>query len=221
MIVGFDGLTGSGKTLSMVINLARKYRQTGKPIFANFQCKVPAIDFRKWNRPVIKGQYVNAIVLRSDDFIDRLLKERSGIFAVDEAGFVFNNRKWRTLPFELVARFQQSRKLGVDIFYTTQNIMRVDMTLRELTHMQVMCRMDYLPFATQPYILRNFAYYNPLIGHDSPQMRILWGAYSEFWFSWQFKKFYPMYDTLELVDFSVGDDKKKIIKPLIVEHQTI
>jgi hypothetical protein len=214
MIKGFTGLTGSGKTLSMVMAGCRHYKDTKRPIYSNFKMGVFEYEGEgmfarkvkdKDGKPVIKW----AEVLRSDDFIDKLMVTKTGLFLVDEAGFVFNNRKWRTLPFELVARFQQSRKLGVDIFYTTQNIMRVDMTLRELTHVQIMCEMDTLPFASNHWRLRNEAYFNPIIGKDSESNRRLYEAYREWWFWWQFKRFYPLYDTLEIVEYSTGAEKKQ------------
>jgi hypothetical protein len=214
MIFGFTGLTGSGKTLSMVACACRHYKETKRPIYSNFRMGVFEYEGEGWRKkqlfnkdgtPVITW----ATVLRGNDFIDKLMVTKTGLFLVDEAGFVFNNRKWRELPFELVARFQQSRKLGVDIYYTTQNITRVDMTLRELTHVQVMCEMDTLPFMHEHWRLQNFAYYNPIIGHDSEGNRKLYEAWHEWWFWWQFKKFYQLYDTLEIVDFSLGSDKAK------------
>lgn len=212
MIKAFTGLTGSGKTLSMVMAACRHYKDMERPIFSNFRMGVwdyegeGIFKHKKMvnGKPAIKW----ATVLRSDDFIEKLLSTKTGLFLVDEAGFVFNNRKWRTLPFELVARFQQSRKLGVDIYYTSQNISRVDMTLRELTHVQIMCQMDTMPFASSHWRLLNEAYYNPIIGHDSESNRKLYEAYREWWFWWQFKKYYSLYDTLELINFSIGKDKK-------------
>ena len=215
MITAFTGLTGSGKTLSMVIEACRNYKNTRKPVFSNFKMAVWAYEGRGLGTHIVRNDkkqkmVVPATVLKSNDFIDKLMTTRSGLFLVDEAGFVFNNRRWRTLPFEMMARFQQSRKLGVDIMYTTQAITRVDMTLRELTHVQVICSMENIPFVGEPYLLRNDAFYSELIGHDSKANRELYHAFNERYLWWQFKKYYPLYDTMELIDYSLGSEKKVI-----------
>jgi len=228
MITAFTGLTGSGKTLSMVGSAFHHWKLHKRPVYANFYCRFPLLPFGKAppalytckqkilseefeTNPNVKlgdkGWFYEVNYLPSGEFIDKLLTTKNGLFLVDEAGFVFNSRKWSKLPFDLVARFQQSRKLGVDIMYTTQNIKRVDTTLRELTHLQVMCAFDRLFLTKKDFFLRNRAYYNPIIDHDTTENRKLWKAYEMTIFFNEFQKWYQYYDTTQLVEYSVGSSK--------------
>lgn len=203
MIRAYTGLTGSGKTLSMVRDASYHYSNFRRPIFSNFKCKVfDVVD--KFGGMIRKrtGKTIEATVLKNEDFIEKLLTTKDGLFLVDEAGFVFNNRMWKLLPFDLVARFQESRKVGIDIFYTTQNIMRVDKVLRDLTHIQVMCSFMEFPTTDWHMFLRNYAYTNQIINRDSKENRKLYFAWEDNIPWWDFKKYYKMYDTLERIPFS-------------------
>lgn len=201
MIRAYTGLTGSGKTLSMVRDATYHWKNYRRPIYSNFQMSV--FDYNNsWLWPRMNGKKVEATVLKNEDFIYKMLSTENGLFLVDEAGFVFNNRLWKKLPFDLIARFQESRKVGIDIFYTTQNIQRVDKVLRDLTHVQVMCSFVDFPLTDIHLFLRNYAYTNPIIGHDSKENRKLYFAWEDNIPFWQFKKYYKMYDTLERIPFS-------------------
>ena len=212
MIRAYTGLTGSGKTLSMVRDASYHFSIYRKPIYSNFKMSVFDYSYRFGIFPHQLKTIIPATVLKAEDFIDKMLEMEDALFLVDEAGFVFNNRLWKDLPFDVLARFNETRKVGVDIFYTTQNITRVDKVLRDLTHVQVMCRFVDFPTTDWHMWLKNEAFTNQIIGHDSKANRDLYYAWNDTIMPKDYKKYYKMYDTMERIPFSVVRPGKKFQK---------
>lgn len=214
MIASFTGRPGTGKTVNMVrvVSSYFQYRIKNDPfyyknppiIYSNIHIRIP---FRVKNYSQIC--YYDSILLTKDNFVDRLLREKNAIFAIDEAGYLFNSRHWQKLPFDVTASFQQSRHKNIDILYTTQNIKRVDTTLRELTHFVYECecfpRTKELTKPRTPIIFRCSQYYEDIIDSQSKE------TYNNSRISTKYlpvnlmQKYFKMYDTNESVDFSVLD----------------
>lgn len=111
----FFGSPGCGKTTTAVQMIAKDLRKR-KPEydyhFANFECGIarPCVlhGLGDWTFPV--GSYV----------------------AVDEAGVVFNNRRWEKMSPELIQFFKEHRHYGVDMDFFSQSWEDCDATIRRL-----------------------------------------------------------------------------------------
>lgn len=108
MIEAYCGRPGAGKTYSMV---ARALKQVGKrPIFSNM-----AVD---WAQPI--------------NCWEELVGCSNGLVLIDEAPLWFDARQFNKLPFEVRSFFAQSRKQGIDMWFTAQSFEGVDVALRRL-----------------------------------------------------------------------------------------
>lgn len=123
MIVAYVGKPGAGKTLLMTADLVKAQKRE-RPVFANY----PLLGARYWEK------------------LDETYGIRRGIIAMDEAGSVVNSRKWEKLPDDVVKQWQQSRKLGLDLFYTSQAFTGVDKILRGITNYVYFCQRTIFPF---------------------------------------------------------------------------
>jgi len=111
MIIGYCGLPGTGKTYSMAMDAIREMKR-GRKVFANFP---------------LKGAHY---------FTDlkQVLGVRKGIILADELNVLCPSRMWRSIPTEYMMLWTQSRKLGIDFWYSTQNFHRVDVSIRGITN---------------------------------------------------------------------------------------
>ena len=120
MFRGYVGGLGSGKSYSM--------------------CD----DATQWMR-TRRGQiYTNMAGLRCPeaiyiDSLKELLYVSSGLVLLDEASVALASRFWQEVPREMLTRFAQFRKHGLDLWYTTQHENRVDTVVREITNENVVC----------------------------------------------------------------------------------
>jgi len=117
MITGYVGRPGKGKTLLMTWDL-RKAMKRGRIVYANY----PVLGARYWEN------------------LEQTYGVRSGIIAMDEAGSIVNSRKWEKLPDDVVRQWQQSRKLGLDLFFTAQSFTGVDKILRGICNLVWVCQ---------------------------------------------------------------------------------
>ena len=124
MIAGFIGKMGSGKTLSMVRE-ALKYHARGFKIYSNFHLSVPyePLSFDELFAMAENQESLDNVVLLLDE-IHILLDSRSGMRKVN-----------KVLTFWL----NQTRKMGVKLFYTTQHIHQIDKRLRSGTNFFIFC----------------------------------------------------------------------------------
>lgn len=117
MIVAYTGYPGSGKTYCLVLE-ALKAINKGISVYSNFRIDIPELT----------------LISDAD-----LLEVREGLVLLDELNVWFPSRFWSKVPMSLLSFWAQSRKRGIDIFYTTQHINRVDTVIRELTSFEVKC----------------------------------------------------------------------------------
>lgn len=127
MIRAYIGLLGMGKTLSMV-NDGVELMEKGKRVISNFPIK--------WK---YKGKEIESISLTGKDFENSFMLESDALFLIDEASIVLPNYYWNKLPGEFLLKFAQSRKYGLDIFFTSQGYNHTVKRLRDITNEVVRC----------------------------------------------------------------------------------
>jgi hypothetical protein len=125
MITAFVGLPGEGKTLSMV-RMACKALKDNRNVVANFPVK-----------DNLFGTGREALVL--PDIGSAIYQTENALICIDEASIVLPNHYWEKLPFDLLIRFAQVRKYGLDIMYTSQGYHHTVKRLRDLTNYVVRC----------------------------------------------------------------------------------
>ncbi len=115
MIMGWIGQRGSGKTLSMTIELYKKYLQ-GYKIYSNYHLNFP---------------YTPVTVDDLLTFAEAGMYFGNTVFAIDEIHIYFDSRasaKKRNMIFSYF--LNQSSKNDIDIYYTTQFARQVEIRLR-------------------------------------------------------------------------------------------
>lgn len=133
MIEGFCGLIGAGKTMLAVrhvLDLAR--RRGGALVVSNIRITDPtgAVECRQL------GVGHDGIEL---DELQALIDEHGGehgrglVLLLDEIGVLCPARFWQTFPIDLMCQFSQSRKNGLDVVFTSQDVEMVDAMVRRLT----------------------------------------------------------------------------------------
>jgi len=216
MITAYSGLPGAGKTLSMVRDVYRLWFSSGLPVYSNINLRFPYplskkqfnVHYKfslfplKWDKywQTQKQQWYYPPILEGKDFLDAFRVVDNAIFVIDEAGTVFDNRSWRTFEKWLMAKFRESRKSNLHIYYTAQDVMDVDIKLRQLTNYLVICKFE--KFQKWDLFLRNWCYHSQVIRSDTPATRKEYLNYYETIFPRDFKKIYNFYNTLEHVTLS-------------------
>jgi len=216
MIIAIQGKIGMGKTL-FASRLALNYifiHGWNSVIYSNYH-----LDF-----PFFLGiKIIPHVVTDKKAFLDLMLTAKNGLFIVDEASSIFNSRKWASMPDGVIKAFQQSRKRQLDLIYTTQNIKNVDLILRQNTSYLYEAKMVYLSKQNEddllnpkkiklplkenppakPIILRIAKYYAIVSETDSDKIWHKNKIYIRFYFPFQFKHWYPLYNTFEDINYSV------------------
>lgn len=144
MIIGFIGQRGSGKTLSMTIELYKKYKQ-GYKIYSNYHLNFPhtAITVDDLIAFAESGMYFG-----------------NSIFAIDEIHIWFDSRcsgKKRNIIFSYF--LNQSSKNDIDIYYTSQFSRQVEIRMRLNTEIVVESVARVVVYQTptsKPVILENY-----------------------------------------------------------------
>lgn len=120
-VIGFVGWLGSGKSLSMVSAAVEDLRRDFRPIYTNMR------------HAIFPGSVYIPSFAALEDVYD-------GIVLIDEAGLWMPSRDWQKLPREMLYKFTQMRKCGIDVYWTAPHEARVDAVLREITQVIVRCR---------------------------------------------------------------------------------
>ncbi|MDD3054152.1 MAG: zonular occludens toxin domain-containing protein, partial [Endomicrobiaceae bacterium] len=121
MVEGFIGLPGAGKTYL----LAKKGLEDialGKEVYANFS---------------LEGAKRFTNLKQIVDLIKEKVKNKEPVnmtLLIDEINLSFPSRMWTKVPPWVLYFFSQSRKFGLDIYYTSQALARVDKVIREITN---------------------------------------------------------------------------------------
>jgi len=117
-ITAYVGLPGSGKTYLMSIDILEAMHRRTREAWTNY--------------PLVGAHYF-------DDF--RLVQKVSkGIIAADELNALAHAHDWHNLDPKLLSMWTQSRKLGIDFWYTTQGFHMVNNQIRQLTNWVWKCR---------------------------------------------------------------------------------
>lgn len=120
MIRGYVGLPGAGKTYTMVEDAWKQFRESPRQIYTNMSgLRCP------------EAIYV--------DGLDGLLHVSNGLVLFDEIGVSLSSRYWQGVSRDLLMRFAQVRKNGLDLFWTSQHENRVDAVMREITNEYCRC----------------------------------------------------------------------------------
>jgi hypothetical protein len=121
MVEGFIGLPGSGKTY-LLSRKGLEDLKAGKEVYANFSLK-GAKRFTKLSQVI-------EIIKRK-----LLAKEKINMtILIDEINLSFPSRMWNKVPGWVLYFFSQTRKFGLDIYYTSQALARVDKVIREISN---------------------------------------------------------------------------------------
>jgi len=169
MVEGFTGLPGSGKTYWLT-KIALDRLKKGQKVYANF--------------------HIDGVVYYQN--LTEVLNVRKGLILVDEINLVCPSRWWNKFPPELAYFWSQTRKFGLDIFWTAQHIDRVDKIIREISNYVWWIK-------TMPFGIRNARCYIP--EHINKEKR---DCFNSKWFRIK-KKIYEKFDTFEAIkiDFKI------------------
>jgi hypothetical protein len=116
MLIGMMGKMGAGKTLSMSTLATFLHKQTGAPLYANYQ---------------LEGAQ------KIESFND-LMKVDTAIFCFDEMWLSMDARQWKD-NVRLTQWINQTRKKKLIILYTTQHIRQIELRARNATDILVYC----------------------------------------------------------------------------------
>jgi len=188
MVTGFTGLPGAGKTY-WAVREARDAILAGRDVYANFDI----IGARKF----------------SD--LQQVLTVRNGVIIIDEINLVCPSRWWNKFPPELAYFWSQTRKFGLDIFWTAQHVDRVDKIIREISNYVWKLKKMETPFGSIHFANK---FQPELISREGAKSEA-----SEFFFIR--KSVYQNYDTSSPVDISFGDfnflDSQPSLLPLTLK----
>ena len=176
MIIGFIGKMGSGKTLSLVREIY-KYFLKGYTVYSNFGLSFEhtPIDFSTLYKWVEEQKQLDNVVIALDE-VHIMLDSRSGM-----------SKKSKTMTFWL----NQTRKMGVKLFYTTQYMHQVDKRLRSGTDVFVFCEGVLINKNSKEY----FICCNEITDGDASKKDLFVG-----------NDFYKFYDTNEVIKFLGNED---------------
>lgn len=114
-----------GKTFGMVHQACKALRD-GREVISN----LPIVDIEFGTK--------RASVYTAD-IGEAVARAKNSLICIDEASIVLPNHYWDKLPFDLLIRFAQVRKYGLDIMYTSQGWHHTVKRLRDLTNYVVKC----------------------------------------------------------------------------------
>lgn len=130
MISGYVGLIGMGKTMLASADAIATARRRGALLASNIK--------------LVPGEGVEFVPLTVGDdgldldqigfLVERCKADGRGlVILVDEVGIIMPARFWQSFPIGLMFVLSQSRKLSLDLIWTSQDVEQVDAFLRRLT----------------------------------------------------------------------------------------
>jgi hypothetical protein len=194
MIRAYVGLMGEGKTLSMVNDALERVR-AGQQVYSN-------VPFRNVKRGWFDKNYtLQPHIVGTQELEQLIIEKDNALFCIDEANIVFPSYYWKKLSPEYLIRFCQTRKVKVDLFYTSQGFTHTVIRLRELTNEVVKC--EHRRFFTSQFFI-NTGYDPEKFDRDFSteyqekraqiwQKRIYWG---------KAKYLFKCFDTYHIIDTS-------------------
>lgn len=120
MIIGCIGDRGSGKTLFMTLEAFNQYRK-GKQIYSNYKLTFPKLP------NTLKPKLIpNEFFINYENY-----NLKNCCFFIDEIYVYIDSRRSSSNINKIMSYFfNQTRKTGVDIYYSTQFFSQVDKRLR-------------------------------------------------------------------------------------------
>ena len=128
MIIGWTGLPGSSKTtrlaracIDLLYRNKKHYEQTGtiRPLVSNIKFSL-----------AVESEFDGFIKYWAD--VEELTPLRDCDVAIDEAMVYFDSRSWEHLSLDVRRWLAQHRKHGIEIYFTAQEFMQVDISFRRL-----------------------------------------------------------------------------------------
>lgn len=120
MIIGVIGDRGSGKTLFMTLEAFNQYRK-GKKVYSNYQLKFPILKNTK-KYELIKNDFFTNFNKYNFNNVCMFLDE---IYV-----YIDSRNSGSNINKVMSYFFNQTRKTGVDLYYSTQFLSQVDKRLR-------------------------------------------------------------------------------------------
>lgn len=124
MITCYYGRLGTGKTYAMTAEVLRQLNK-GRVVYTNYSVRFP--DRAK------KRGYPESNLRRFEGLTDLLDIERGSLLALDEGYLYFDSYVGTKMPLGVRKWILFSRHLEIDIFYTAQRPMSVQVTMRAMT----------------------------------------------------------------------------------------
>jgi len=132
VIEGYIGLIGAGKTMLAVEHCISTAVRRRALLFSNIAVTTDRLAPEDVVQLATGDDGLDVDELRG--ILDRARAEgRGAVLLLDEVGILMPARFWQSFPVDLMFQFSQSRKLGLDVVYTAQDIEQVDSFLRRLT----------------------------------------------------------------------------------------
>ena len=122
-IYAYTGLVGSGKSYCLIEELIRRFRVGMPQVYSDF----------------VSLRCPHAVYLDAEN-PEGLVSAERGVVALDEAQVIFNAQFWQSVDPLMMSAFQQSRKNGIDVLLTVQDLDRLTKFLRELVAVEIRCR---------------------------------------------------------------------------------
>jgi hypothetical protein len=190
MLIGICGPIGSGKTLFMTRCLYKeKLQRPETEIVTNY--KLVNIPFR----------YINA-----NDLFDIKNQIKNTNIGIDEFHIFLDSRSFMKSSNQQITHFiLQTRHLGVNLYFTTQDISQVDIRLRK--------QLDFLAYCTQT-IYQDFFKVKMIDYRDVLNIRTNTFVYNG-------AQYYDLYDTTEIIDFMNKEYLVDKIEGDLVEEEKI
>lgn len=141
-IEAFTGRIGQGKTTTAVLAAVAEARALKALLLSNIPLAVAEVEVELIPMG-LDGPDLEWLMLR---LAQAYRDGRNVVLLMDEAGLIVNSRQWQSFGAPLLFLVQQARHVRLRLFYTTQSLSFVDVTLRKCT--SVVHRMSAVPVST-------------------------------------------------------------------------
>lgn len=131
----YYGHLGAGKTTAMTSDILYLLDR-GFVVYSTYKINWNGRKFRRYKFGKIYKEYpkTNLRFVPSDDrFYPIFMSARDCIFALDECYYLFSSYQLTKIKKEHMQAIFQSRKYNRSIYYTSQRVMNVHITLRTMT----------------------------------------------------------------------------------------